>query len=303
LLTIYIPIYNRIIYLKRMLDVFLEDKELFDKKIRLVISDNCSTDDLQGLCDSYISAGLNVNYHRNLTNIGGDANIRQGYITAESRYVWVLGSDDIPVPGFLREMLPLLEQGDYGVFHLAHYSDGKKKLKTYSDGNAFFEDIHVYITFISDNIVTTRFVKDIDFEKYYNTCFSQMPLYLISAFSSKQNGIYNYKWIQNGNDAGINGGYNLFDVFINQYLSILQEQVDCGRLSKTAFEKLKKKQLHFLFPFILKLLVKKENSNWDISSGWETLYNNYGRQAYPYFGFCVYLFKLPYVKLRRKLIR
>ena len=43
LLSLCIPIYNRLEYLKRMLERFLEDKILFEETIDLLISDNCST--------------------------------------------------------------------------------------------------------------------------------------------------------------------------------------------------------------------------------------------------------------------
>lgn len=53
LLSICIPIYNRLSYLERMLDRFLEEKELFESRIELYISDNCSEDDLQSCCSLY----------------------------------------------------------------------------------------------------------------------------------------------------------------------------------------------------------------------------------------------------------
>ena len=54
-LSICIPIYNRRSYLERMLSRFLEDKQLFEEKIQLFISDNCSTEDIKGVCDGFLS--------------------------------------------------------------------------------------------------------------------------------------------------------------------------------------------------------------------------------------------------------
>lgn len=100
LLSICIPIYNRLSYLEKMLSRFLEDKDLFQTEIDLMISDNASQDDLKSCIDKYEKLGLNIRYNRNETNLGPDGNFLYCFNHVSGRYCWLLGSDDIPVEGF-----------------------------------------------------------------------------------------------------------------------------------------------------------------------------------------------------------
>ena len=72
LLSLCIPIYYRQAYQERQLARMSEDKDLFEEKIRLFISDNCLTDDLQTCCEKYQQKGLKLICHRNETNLGPD---------------------------------------------------------------------------------------------------------------------------------------------------------------------------------------------------------------------------------------
>ncbi|MBR4625234.1 MAG: glycosyltransferase family 2 protein [Alphaproteobacteria bacterium] len=105
LLSLCIPIYNRLPYLERQLKRMIEDKDLFKEKIQLIISDNCSSDDLLSCCEKYKSQGLNLHYHRNETNIGPDGNFDWCFHNAGGKYVWLLGSDDIPEKGILSQIV------------------------------------------------------------------------------------------------------------------------------------------------------------------------------------------------------
>ena len=118
LLSLCIPIYNRLVFLERQLARMLEDKDLFENQIQLIISDNCSTDNLQACCEKYQQQGLKLLYHRNESNIGPDGNFDWCFHHADGRYVWLLGSDDIPVKGLLEKVIGLL-YADYGLIHLS----------------------------------------------------------------------------------------------------------------------------------------------------------------------------------------
>lgn len=133
LLSLCIPIYNRLEYLKRMLERFLEDKILFEETIDLLISDNCSTDDLESCVNEFKSKGLKITYNRNQKNLGPDGNFLYCFNHAKGKYCWLLGSDDIPVKGFLNSLVTVLQGKEYGLVHLNHHSDGLSQLFEYSD--------------------------------------------------------------------------------------------------------------------------------------------------------------------------
>ena len=165
LLTISIPIYNRAKYLERMLERFMLEKSLFEDTIHLFISDNCSQDDLESICQKYQNSGLRLEYNRNERNLGMDGNfeicISKGL---ESDYLWVLGSDDIPTEGIFDIILPILCRG-INTLHLS-MTEGEIEEIVYDNVVEYLKDINVMITFLSANIISSREIGHVDMKKY-----------------------------------------------------------------------------------------------------------------------------------------
>ena len=92
-LSICIPTYNRLKYLKEMLDILLPQAEVLG--VEVCISDNCSTDGtkefLLNISQSYKSIKFNVNS----TNIGMDLNIIRAMQMAEGKYILPIGDDEV----------------------------------------------------------------------------------------------------------------------------------------------------------------------------------------------------------------
>ncbi len=100
LLTIAIPTYNRSRYLAELLEV-LQPQLSDELRVELLIADNASTDETPALCKRLIDGGLACRYIRNAANIGADANFLLCFSEARGKYVWLLGDDDIVLPGAL----------------------------------------------------------------------------------------------------------------------------------------------------------------------------------------------------------
>lgn len=69
LLSICIPTYNRSEYLKKTIDSIIGLPEFNPHNIEIIISDNCSTDDTQKICENYTNRYANIKYFRNESNI------------------------------------------------------------------------------------------------------------------------------------------------------------------------------------------------------------------------------------------
>lgn len=286
LLSICIPIYNRLSYLERMLDRFFEEKELFESRIELYISDNCSEDDLQSCCSQFKERGLKLNYHRNDTNLGMDGNFINCFKSANGKYVWLLGSDDIPQRGRLKAICEILStHSDYGLLHLAgEKSQENEPLVEVNNGSALLEELHVWITFISGNIVNREFVKEIDFDKYRGTLISQVPLYIHSLVSSQTNAIYYANVFEIGSDSANNGGYNIFQVFVDNLFCIFRQFMSNKKLSRTTFEKIEKLEYkEFLVDYIVRLLIFRKHSNFNTKDAWKILRKYYIAKPYAYY--------------------
>ena len=283
LLSLCIPIYNRLEYLKRMLERFLEDKILFEETIDLLISDNCSTDDLESCVNEFKSKGLKITYNRNQKNLGPDRNFLYCFNHAKGKYCWLLGSDDIPVKGFLNSLVTVLQGKEYGVVHLNHHSDGLSQLFEYSDNQKMVENIAHWITFMSSNIINTKNIAFINSNQYMDTYLIQVPYYLYSCLNSPVNAIYKYSCFEKNDDSANNGSYNLFQVFVQNLFDVYERFYQQKMLSRKVIENIKRNEYeHFLFPFIKDLLVLKKKSNFDKKHAWHILFRCYGLKWYFY---------------------
>lgn len=95
LLTIYCITYNRVDYLKRTIDSFLNSPI---KNVNFIILDNASTDGTSELIERYCISHKNITHIRHKYNIGGNANICKAYVMGAScntDYYWVICDDDI----------------------------------------------------------------------------------------------------------------------------------------------------------------------------------------------------------------
>lgn len=113
-LTFGIPVYNGERYLPAALDsVRAQDLE----DIRIVISDNGSTDGTQDICRRAAAQDDRIDYHRYDANSGGIWNYRNVVALAQTELFSWMAADDIKLPGFARVSIEALDAaGDTAAF-------------------------------------------------------------------------------------------------------------------------------------------------------------------------------------------
>lgn len=119
LLTIAIATYNRHDYLKENLDVLLPQCKKYTNEVKVVISDNASEDNTGELISGYQSEypGL-ITYNRNKENLGLQGNFSKAVELSHSKYIYLMGDDDILSPNFLEIVIPYLTSDEeYGIVH------------------------------------------------------------------------------------------------------------------------------------------------------------------------------------------
>lgn len=284
ILSICIPIYNRLQYLERMLTRFIVDKELFEKDIALYISDNCSTDDLRACCENYQREGLNLSYHRNETNIGPDRNFETCFLHATGKYVWLLGSDDIPTEGTLRVILHYLKSGDYGLVHLS-MKKRTNEFTVFDSSDEMAIAVNYWFTFMSANIINKESLGLIDLSDYRKTFMLQVPAYVNACCVYKRNAIlYLHDFFDVGSDAANNGGYNFFEVFVTNLYGIYMSFVQKGMLSKKTFNKMIKIEYRdFLASVIVRCAFLGQKRNYSIDGWWKRVRKYYMFKPYTYY--------------------
>lgn len=110
LLTIAIPTYNRCDYLSQLVPALWAQVSAYRNLVDIVVSDNASTDDTAAVADRLQAQGYEFRYLRRPVNIGMDGNFIATLEVVETRYCWLLGDDDVPVPGTLPSLLGALSQ-------------------------------------------------------------------------------------------------------------------------------------------------------------------------------------------------
>jgi len=147
-LSICIPTYNRAFLLKEALAMIIPQVLLSEGKVELVVSDNCSTDETvrvvqeaQMLCPIY--------YRCNQKNLGPLYNVVT-IVTdcASGEYCWVLGDDDLVLPGAVAKILSIIENHseiEYVFLNHSFEKDVSRNIfmNMINDGKAMRSEINI----------------------------------------------------------------------------------------------------------------------------------------------------------------
>jgi abequosyltransferase len=223
LLTIAIPTYNRSEYLGRLLDSLVPQLKN-EPRVELLISDNASPDGTQATLEGYREQGLAFRSIRNQTNIGADANIGQCFAEAAGKYIWIVGDDDVVLQGGLSAVLGLLAQEEFDIVHLrgkdivegqqSYVLSEPPRIEIIRDALTFALRTHVYLTFITGNIINKQWVLTLPhrpFSELIGTSLGHLS-WTYTALRHFRKGAYILDpLIAAGADD--RGGYALFTVF------------------------------------------------------------------------------------------
>jgi abequosyltransferase len=283
ILSICVPTYNRSRFLKEQLIRFSAFDSSIYEQVEILISNNCSTDNTKEVVKSFLGEFPFI-YHENEENQGMDGNFLTCFELATGKYIWLLGDDDFIEESGLKNLLSYLDKKEeYGLVHI-NMIPTKNDIgsKIYLDMSKFLDDIGIWITFISGNIVNRKYVGTIDLRKYMGTWFLIMPLYITCAYKEEKNLMVYDRLFDGGKDAGTNGGYNIFDVFVKNYLNIFKEYRDLGIITDELYKKEKKHSFDFIMTYYNNLIIKKEESRFKVDNAKKTLIENFGKKKVLY---------------------
>jgi glycosyltransferase, family 2 len=300
LLSICIPTYKRANILDEALSSINKAMQLVDKeKIELVVSDNCSPDNTQQVIQKYISRGLPIKYIINTENIGADNNITQCFRLARGKYVWVLGDDDYLKEEALKTIIDLISNKDYGSIFIQLGSKKQMPYVEYDKVEEFFKDVSYGFTFISANIISTEFIPDFCFQEYQHTSIGQMPLYMKTAKNRDFNVIIHKPLLDASKDAKTSGGYNIFEVLINNYLVIKEKMLE-GTVNAEKYYKIEKKKFFksFVLVTLFRFYIIRNKVNFESKDAWRIVKKHYSKESYFY---PMLIFYLPVVIFKQVL--
>lgn len=192
-LTIGIPTFNRVKFLRRCIDSIVMQTP--SPVVEILICDNASSDGTEEVVSEYIKNHSNIRYIRNSMNIGPDANallcLRNGF----GNFIHLMGDDDILEIGELEYILNFLKENpdlSAVILNWDHFKNTNGTEKYYwqmypesqpllfNSKEKFLSNVGLEgITFISNKIFNSSVFKQIQLpEKFIGTRFMQSYLLL-----------------------------------------------------------------------------------------------------------------------------
>jgi len=190
-LSICIPTYNRIGFLKEMLaSVAAQIMEYkLHNEIEVVVSNNGSSDGTQeylaGLPTQY--PGVTFRINNNEGNLGFVRNILKTVEISGAKYWWFIGDDDAVPPGVLLQVVNELKQNK-GIPLFIFNQKGSNTI-TESKNISIQQCVGQYYYYmgnavsICDTVLSRRAIQE-NYEIATSTCWPQTSLYLMSMFYS-----------------------------------------------------------------------------------------------------------------------
>lgn len=250
LLTIAIPTYNGAKTIDTMLRRLLPQ---VTSQVEIMVSDNCSDDDTPLIINNYMKK-YKINYIRNETNIGPDANFLQCMVKANGDFVWLISDDDVITEGALSHILEFLSKNkECGLVYLTT-GDFRGKYKSINDcayhrpilsrsystldKKEFIKYAGAYWGFISSFICKVALVKEIEEpEQYFKTFWLQSYIHALCAKGNMKMGLISYPCVAAGIYMNV-ANYDSAEVNGVYYKKMIDFMVINAGFPKKALEKL-----------------------------------------------------------------
>ncbi len=255
----------------------------FDENCEIIISDNNSTDNTQEVVRGFLDKYYNISYYRNQTNIGAERNILRLIDIARGDFLKLHSDNRYFYSGALKEIKNVInEYNDSGIiFILNNNSDRIIQCNSF---DKFVRTVSFHSTWLSGIIIKNEELKKI--EKKDNAVGSNLSqtYILFKVLSNNKNSVVIDKELLYEEELDRKGGYNLFDVFINHYLSFYTEYLEKGLLSKKTYETEKNRLLkYFVFPRYTKIILMKKKYYFDMNNAYRIIFKHYGKSLCLYF--------------------
>ena len=108
--------------------------------VEMLVCDNASTDHTAEVVKPYLSR-LDFSYRRNPVNVGMLGNLRETAHSARGSYIWILGDDDLIMPGAIESILRAIEAyPNVALCYLNYSFTTIEDAKTISNFDTFFQE-------------------------------------------------------------------------------------------------------------------------------------------------------------------
>lgn len=250
LLSICIPTFNRAIYLEKTLVSIVSDKNFINTDdIEIVISNNCSTDNTDEICQKFANKYPNkIKYIKQAKTVKADNHIFTVPNYATGKFVKINNDTCTYRTDAISKILKLLANyPDAKAFFLAN-SDGiaNKNVicKNYDD---FLNSASYRLTWVGGFLIERAFFNSLDNpQRYADLRLPQVDIYG-KILQKGVSIVYNNEYFFEISNPINKGGYNIAEVFGQNFFKILNDFVGTNNgLSKVTLEREKEVILDFI---------------------------------------------------------
>jgi glycosyltransferase involved in cell wall biosynthesis len=267
ILTICIPTFNRIDFLKKQMLFFqsqINKNEKIIKKVTFIVADNASTDNTATFLSQFRKDNNFFEYIINPSNLGIIGNIGVLLNSSVSEYVWFVSDDDELKDGVVEEVIAIINQNNRPEFiFLNAFVSGKKifngKSGCRSDSKEaaleVFQESYGSLVFITACVYKKRHLLDLSENKMFMWLSAPM---LYSFYSCAKGPVFlsNDCWVYfNPDNASYAGLKQILKLKFEEYIVILESLVSFGYNEKSVKKTISvffenQSHAHFLYNFI-----------------------------------------------------
>lgn len=263
ILSICIPTYNRATYLEDTLNSIVNQKRFQETNdVEIVISDNCSEDNTREVSKKFVAIyGEKIRYYRNSENIK-DANFEKVLSYGNGSFLKLNNDTLMHHEDTLDIIIEVITQ-NIKIRDILFFSNGTLKISSQSrceDLNSFVKNVSYWSTWIACfGIWKEDFESIANFSRNANLQLVQTDV-LLRLISSGQSVYVNNSKIFDSVNPNSKGGYNIYQVFVTNYLGLLEDYRETRQISRiTLFNEKSKLLIHFLIPWTVSLWKDKQN--------------------------------------------
>jgi glycosyltransferase involved in cell wall biosynthesis len=286
LLSICIPTFNRAEHLNRTLRSIVK-QPLFCEKGEVIIADNCSTDDTPHIVGEFLNRYKNIRYYRNETNIGADRNFLYLLGLGQGKYLKLHNDRACFHEGTLIKLMEYLLKANHGVVFILNENTNLRK-KGIIECKAFGEFVQAtsyWSTWMNGIILKACEYNNLtDKDRAIGSNLLQTDIMFRMLTSCGSSLIINEKMMYE-QEVEVKGGYNLFKVFVSNYLDLYQEYLKAGVLNQDIYNKEKINLFkYFIIQWYIRgILIKDKRYQFNVSKAHRIILKYYWNEPQLFF--------------------
>jgi abequosyltransferase len=282
-LSICIPTRNRSVYIEKTL-ASIVCQERFLKECELVVADNCSNDSTREVLEKYSEKYENIKYERRDKNYGVEDNVIKVVTMASGEYIQFLSDKACLRKGALEVILNIIDTYDPSLLMLLNGNISRidSSIKRCESLNEFVSMTSYWSTWMPGVVLKRKKLNEIKDLRRLAGTYLILTDWLFQIIEASSIVIISNHFVVEEQEVGPKGGYNLFKVFVQNYLEFYRPYIESGVILKKTFKREKRKLLiRFIFPWYIKTVIWKKHS-FEISGATSIIFQNYWSSPWLY---------------------